>query len=396
VFLTRAEVFIAAAMGCGGVLFASPPPRAARVWVFALGALVVIALAYLALCRMLPATLALHGLLGTWPALLGGKVARLPFYQWGMGLDRPLRSLQLMAAGTLMYAAWLGIARACARRVSPGGVRERLAMLVFALAPCAVALVWGTSLPWRDAARPLTLVVIVLVIAELARGREARPARLGFALFALGMLFKIVLYARLQQYGFAHAMPALLLTAAALINAGALVRAAGVGILLALCAGFLQLDARQFGARTVSVARGGDHIWADERGRYVTQLLGELARRAPSAATLAVYPEGAMLNFLSRHANPTPYPSLMPTEVTTFGEDAPLRALERHPPDYVVLAQRDTSEFGVKFFGRDYARGVGRFIETHYRPVWLAGAPPFRSDAFGLLLLERIPVTPAH
>jgi hypothetical protein len=61
----------------------------------------------------------------------------------------------------------------------------------------------------------------------------------------------------------------------------------------------------------------------------------------------------------------------------------------------VVLAQRDTSEFGVKFFGRDYARAIGRFLETHYRPVWLAGAPPFRGDAFGLLLLERKSITPA-
>ena len=103
-----------------------------------------------------------------------------------------------------------------------------------------------------------------------------------------------------------------------------------------------------------------------------------------------------MLNFLARRVNPTPYPSLMPTELAAFGEAAPLRELERHPPDYVVLAQRDTSEFGVKFFGRDYARAIGRFIETHYRPVWLAGAPPFRDDRFGLLLLERLPVTPAR
>ena len=398
-FLTRTEVFIAAAMGCGGVVIASPSPRAARVWPLALGALTTIAAAYLALCRTLPATLALHGLLGTWPTLLSGSVAQLPFYVWGMGLDHPLRSLQLMAAWTLIYGAWFGLALVGARRARPGGARARLALVAFALLPCLVALCFGTSLPWRDVARPLPLVVVALIIAELARGREAEAARLGFALFALGMLLKIILYARLQQYGFAHAMPALLLTAAAVIGASAsepVMRAAGVGVLLALGAGFLQLDARQFGARGVSVGRGADHLWADARGQYVVELLGELARRAPPQATLAVYPEGAMLNFLSRRANPTPYPSLMPTELTAFGEAAPLRAIEQHPPDYVVLAQRDTSEFGVKFFGRDYARSIGRFLETHYRPVWLAGAPPFRSDAFGLQLLERIPVRPAQ
>jgi hypothetical protein len=395
-FLTRAEVFIAAAMGCGGALFAGPAPRGRRAGAVALAALITIAVADLALSCIMPAPLALRGVLGTWPTLLGGAVARLPFYVWGMGLDHPLRSLQLMAAGTLIYVAWLGAAFACGRRAASGSAGERLLIRAYALVPCVLASCGGTALPWRDVARPLPLVVIALIAAELARGRAARPARLAFALFALGMLLKIILYARLQQYGFAHAMPALLLTAAALVSVSApVVRAAGVGILLALFAGFLQLDARQFSARTVPVGRGADRIWADERGRYASQLLDELARRAPRDATLAVYPEGAMLDFLSRRANPTPYPSLMPTEVAAFGEAAPLRALEEHPPDYVVLAQRDTSEFGVKFFGRDYARAIGRFLETHYRPVWLAGAPPFRGDAFGLLLLERKSITPA-
>jgi len=118
-------------------------------------------------------------------------------------------------------------------------------------------------------------------------------------------------------------------------------------------------------------------------------MLQEISTRVDPNATLAVLPDGVMLNYLSRRANPTPYIVLVPTEVAYFGEDRILAAYEAHPPDYIVLVHKDTSEYGVQFFGRDYAQRIAAWIRAHYQAAVLIGAPPLHDDRFGLLLLKR-------
>jgi hypothetical protein len=218
--------------------------------------------------------------------------------------------------------------------------------------------------------------------------------------FSFGMLLKILWYARVQQYGFAHAMPAALIAVVAMWNwlprfiaarGGSIwsMRSAAAVLILSSSWGYLRLDATQFAARSQAVGQRADQISADQRGAFANDILEQLRTRAAPGASLAVFPEGAMLNFLARRVNPTPYPSLMPTELSAFGEVRILEALRKHPPDYIVLAHRDTSEFAVQFFGRDYAQAIGRFIAEQYRPLALVGSQPLRDQRFGLLLLGR-------
>jgi len=51
---------------------------------------------------------------------------------------------------------------------------------------------------------------------------------------------------------------------------------------------------------------------------------------------------------------------------------------------------KDTDEFGVRFFGRDYAHRLGRWVRENYHSEVCIGALPLKSDAFGILLLRRI------
>ena len=80
----------------------------------------------------------------------------------------------------------------------------------------------------------------------------------------------------------------------------------------------------------------------------------------------------------------------MPTELAIFGEESMLEASRANPPDYVVLIGKDTSEFGFRFFGRDYGRRLYRWIRKHYRVVQRFGEEPFHDDGFGALILEAI------
>ena len=435
VFLTRAELFLAAALAvaAGFALIVRAELPGARRWLASAGtiagfAAAVPALAFFLLATRMSAGQALVGTLGTWPSVVRGDVARLPFYRRGMGLDDPAVNLGKLALWSALYAAFFGLAALIARgtlrgdrsagrgsgvRAAGAGSNARALLTERGIAAAVLLAVGGTlllarpAIAWNDIARPFPIVILALGVWCL-RGDLRCPGedrgrgilRFSMIVFALGMLFKMILYTRLHHYGFAHAMPAAMLAIAAAIawvprwiagrgGSPLVFRAAAVAVLAVILVEFLQTNAFIFAGRIFPVAQGADRIIADERGRFVSDVLDELARRAAPGETLAVFPEGAMLNFLARRANPTPYPILMPTEMTMFGEDRILGALEAHPPDYIALVHRNTSEFGVTFFGRDYAQRIRTWIMSRYEPVFQAGAEPFQDQRFGIILLHR-------
>jgi hypothetical protein len=72
-----------------------------------------------------------------------------------------------------------------------------------------------------------------------------------------------------------------------------------------------------------------------------------------------------------------------------FGEDRILRALQATPPTYVVLVHRDYTEYGFRFFGRDYGQSIEKWLMQNYRTAQLIGAVPLRDDRFGVLIAKR-------
>ncbi len=220
--------------------------------------------------------------------------------------------------------------------------------------------------------------------------------------FALALLGKMLLNARIYHYGFVLAMPATLILVVLLVDwlpavlarrgVSPLVFRAGAFVLVgALVASYLQMEARILSRQDRWVAGPfGDRLRAGGiRAEAVDKALEVFPRWIGEGQSLAVLPEGVMLNFLLRRRNPTPYTNFMPTEMVLFGEPRILRAFQRHPPDWIVLAHKDTSEFAFRFFGRDYGRELFGWIMKTYRPVGVMGALPFRGNRYGLLLLAK-------
>ena len=75
-----------------------------------------------------------------------------------------------------------------------------------------------------------------------------------------------------------------------------------------------------------------------------------------------------------------------------FGQAGMTAVFENHPPDYICLVERDTSEFGVGYFGHSPGYGVElmQWIGNHYRPVYLIGHEPLQNGLFGIQLLKRL------
>jgi hypothetical protein len=229
-----------------------------------------------------------------------------------------------------------------------------------------------------------------------------------WSVFSLALLAKLGLFARIWHYGFVLAMPAFVTAVYFLtwLLPALLERWCGVQrrpfrgvVCLVLAVGFAFLFAQSqihYGRRTVAVGQGDDRHFVpgpqtDPAGVAVQQAVTWLTTNLPATATLAVLPEGVMLNYLSRRSNPTHYFVWNPAELDVFGQKEMTEAFEKNAPDYVILVDRDAAEYGVKPFGQEERFGLElmRWIQKNYEPVWLIGHEPLEGAGFGLKLLRK-------
>ncbi len=350
----------------------------------------------------------LRSVLFAWTPLLQSSISSGFYYRWCMGLDTPWYHLRTMFVHFGVLVGVLAIyAFALKRRISG----SRLGPLVL-IAPL---LALASCFDWTDCGRSLPLLTLVLCVILVLQFREKSAGTppvfpLLWGVFALSLLAKLGLFCRIWHYGFALAMPAfvaalyLLLWVIPLLLARygvprALFRTGlGLTLLLGFTLLFSQSELR-YRQKTVPLGRGGDRILAFEpktspTGAAMQTALDWLSTNAAPNATLAVLPEGIMLNYLSRRTNPTRYCVWNPAEEDAFGQENMTAAFTNGSPDFVMLIERDAAEYGVKPFGQEPRFGLElmRWLERNYEPIGLIGQEPLQRDGqFGIKILKKLP-----
>jgi len=414
-FLTKAESALAAlaSSGVALALLARGQGRANRLRVailFVVAASLPVLGAWALLSTALGIRAAAASVLGSWPYVSSGDLAGLAFYRHGMGLDQPWLRVRELAGWALGYAGILlpaaGLALLARGRAA---LARGLSVLVFVSVAGALLLL-RREIDWLSAARPLPLIVLAIGLGGLwrrFRGRaesdRASATLIAFSVAALVLDLKMILNTRVYHYGFVLAAPGTLLILvllsgwipAWLRRRGASRFVFDAAVLALVAVGVIQhleITARYLERKTHRVGDGADRFQADLRGAFLERAVEILDRRTAADTTLAVLPEGVMLNYLTRRANPTPYINFMPPEFLMFGENAMLDAFERSPPDLIALVHKDTSEYGARFFGRDFGQSIFAWIQREYEPFERLGDRPFApGTSFGVWLLRRKP-----
>ena len=96
------------------------------------------------------------------------------------------------------------------------------------------------------------------------------------------------------------------------------------------------------------------------------EALAEIVSHVAPDETVAVLPEGVMLDYLARRSAGTKYITWMPPEVLFFGEAVMLADLAAGSPSWIVLAPRNLGEYGYRAFGDDYCVQAAQWIAAHY------------------------------
>jgi hypothetical protein len=160
------------------------------------------------------------------------------------------------------------------------------------------------------------------------------------------------------------------------------------------------LSNQNYSIKNLTLGQGHDKLFTYKPQLYPTATgikiaLEWIEKNVPRDATLAALPEGVMLNYLTRHTNPTPYTTFILPEWRTFGETNILAAYQKNPPDFIFLIDRDTTEYGgfdygVGYFGQTptYGQKTLRWINEHYNPIYLIGQEPLVGKGFGIKILK--------
>jgi hypothetical protein len=421
VALTKAELFVAAAGGLVVAFVLDAPARKPSVAAaFLAGVAAPLVLSFTLLQLAMSPAAALRGTLGAWPALFESTVTSQYFYRVTLGSIELGQNLTRLLWWGLAWGVAIGAVTGLSLRMRPPDDRARGSwehwMVLGGVFVGVLAVVaWvGASLgaSWPDSLRPLPVAMAGLAIASGAEAlrttsQEGRIAlRTGLLVFAGLLLAKVVLRVRLDQYGFALAMPGAMAIVALVVGAlpawverrrgdGDVARAAALGLIAAVVLGMAPIISAHTDERSEPVGQGRDAFFTDGTSADVLADVAEALRGRKRGETLAVLPEGVMINYLARRVNPTGHVNFMPPELLMFGEDRILEAFRRSPPDLIAITHKDTREYGVGFFGTGYGRELYRWVDAHYQPIALFGDPPLEPGSrFGVRLLELTPVTP--
>jgi Dolichyl-phosphate-mannose-protein mannosyltransferase len=355
---------------------------------------------------------ALKATCGAWAMLFGTGIPGNIFYLRSMGLANPIASLTgmlLASAGLLMFAAaTIAVSGRASGKMTLLREIGRLTLIAVAIG-LALQRGFGKALPLT------TMIVLCAAGVLFWRGRTDREESRRFLPLLMWSTFAFVLLAKkglnpsIDHYGFYLALPA---TTVAIILMCWLIphfvtRLWSAGTArgfreIALCAivaatvPYLALSQYWYRGKQLAIGAGADRFYAvtaplSWHGAAVRETYEALEPMAASGVTLAVLPEGVMLNYLLRLDSPLRVINLKPPELMAFGEEDVLRSLSAQPPDFVVLVHQDTDEYGYPLFGTDprYGQRTRNWVDARYQLVRTVGRDPRIVSGYGMEILRR-------
>lgn len=277
--LTKAEVLLAAMLAAGVGIAALTWSlkwnrwRCLRASALILGcALAPVVIALALLCTRMPAIDALEGIAGAWKFIGNRQLMEMSYFRWLMGTDAPERNIRDMLLWTGRYGIIL-VPAALAGWAVRGRSNPVIAgaSIVLLAATCLILSVGNMPLMGLTRPLPLFLAAIGLsLVLRMLRGGPDAPALvmpLTFAVLSAALLAKVFLRVDLTHYGFALAMPGMMLLIAALVGwvprwvgrgsaAGWVPRSAVLGAWSVIVVGLLVMTRQSIAGRPHPVGEG--------------------------------------------------------------------------------------------------------------------------------------------
>ena len=420
IYLTKVEIFIASFITfLTGFIFIfwkiKPPHFRKHLFNLIFFFFIPIATFFIYFSFYMPLINALDSIIASYKSLFMGTLINNIFYLRISGFDDPLRNITIMfrqATGYVILFIFTIIISYLFARLKNNVFKFGWISAVFALVFVTIFL--GIfRINWLEIARPYPIFLVVLLIFFMIQfilksGDKAFLLKfLPFALltlYSLILLLKMILNVHLYHYGFALAMPASLVMVAILIyyipafvsHWGNKHIAAGFMALFIFLALLFYFNFTKYiyALKNYPVAQGRDRFLTfdpivNNRGYIMNETLKYIDKLMSKKDTFIVFPEGVMINYLSRRNNPSRYFEFTPNFVEAIGEKKILNIISPTHPSFIILSEKDTSEHGAQYFGKNYAFNIYSWIASNYAKVLIIGSEPLTGKGFGIVIAKK-------
>ncbi|HKP85601.1 MAG TPA: hypothetical protein VJZ26_05875 [Blastocatellia bacterium] len=213
-----------------------------------------------------------------------------------------------------------------------------------------------------------TLVAIVIATYALASlARVILRVRSGGAYSSYLLPASVILF----TYWWAHPFASMFRDG----RARRLARNIAIGLILAdaiATAGVIAYRYRTKNTYPITTVRG-TIIAVPDYGTAMDEAIQFISSETATGEPVAVMPEGTSLNFFTNRPNPLKEEITTPGFLDRAGEERAIRQLADSNTRLVLIANRQTSEFGADVFGRDYCRRLMRWIDENFETVAVFG-----------------------
>ena len=208
---------------------------------------------------------------------------------------------------------------------------------------------------------------------------------MGPAVWGLLMLTKVFFRVRLNTIGFVYAMPAVMLLIVLFQGfvpqyfkrvypkVSIVQPLVWVLAVLFFVAGLLPTTL-VYQKRYFHVRAGSDTLICNGSTgpeiREIASFIKDADKIMGKDANFVVFPQGVMLNFLTKKPDPLPYIIFESAELARYGEQNMLRSFIELKPEYVVLANEGIFPYYDPPLDADISHVIKAWILENYSPVW--------------------------
>jgi len=229
--------------------------------------------------------------------------------------------------------------------------------------------------------RAFGLLQFVALVVGYRRGNATLVT---LAAFSIATTLRVVLSVSPVWYGFALIVPTYALIAYVLFDFLELGPRAVwlLPLVVVLCGHDLMQQRERYAQKQFPIesSRGKFFDVNPDRAHALNEFI-----RSVHGGTLAVFPEGITLNYLTESRTTLTFHTFTPVETAPPSvEDSIIRELLKSPPDRVVILTRDVHEYGYQGFGIDYDRRLLAYLGASYRLT-----ARWAGERFQLMLLTR-------
>ncbi|MCR5261064.1 MAG: hypothetical protein K6C94_04425 [Candidatus Gastranaerophilales bacterium] len=114
----------------------------------------------------------------------------------------------------------------------------------------------------------------------------------------------------------------------------------------------------------------------------INMAIAYISNNTKTTDKIVVLPETQFLNFVTKRPADNLYDSLTPLYFETFGEDNIIEHFKETKPEYFILNNRNTIDYGKRYICEDYGQNFCSFVDKNYKKVETFGEKQYILQVF--------------